>query len=136
MKRTQEQVLDPTQDVALTTYLPFQKQPFTINGPYEAVMPIAEAVQAEDARKPVQRATVSTKVAQTAVEAVTLEGRRATIAAKLYDLANHSNMYDLLKQRRAEERDLAMARRLGLVSTVYCQKHERELAKVRGLGVE
>jgi hypothetical protein len=71
------------------------------------------------------------KAAQEAPE--TLTGRRAVVTAKLYDLAHGSNMYDLLLQRRAEERDLAMAKRLGLITADRCIKHERQLAKVRGM---
>lgn len=124
------------QTATLSTYV--NGEPFVIKGDYEAVADQLvnadrhlEALQASEAR---QVRKVSGLAGKTAVEAPTmLTGRKATIAAKLYDLANGSSMYDLLKQKRREERDLAMAKKLGLITTDRCAKHEKQLAAVRGM---
>lgn len=127
--------IESSQEAELVTSL--NGKPFVITGPIESVTELYEAAQTDFNAHPVQRTTTSTKVAQTALEHATepieLTGRKATITAKLYDLVNGSNMYELLKQKRQDERDLAMARSLGLMSTVYCQKHEKELAKLHRL---
>lgn len=127
--------IETIQEAELVTSL--NGKPFVITGPIESVTELYEAAQTDFNAHPVQRTTMGTKVAQTALEHATepieLTGRKATITAKLYDLVNGSNMYELLKQKRQDERDLAMARSLGLMSTVYCQKHEKELAKLHRL---
>lgn len=134
--------LDITQDVELTIQPDFQTAPFVIVGDAEAVLPIAEDAQAYDKAHPVKAQRVGhsavrhTEALQTAVSAKvgSLATRLKTDAtAALYDARYKTNMLGLVRERRQQERDLNMARKLGLVSTVYCQKHERELAKVRGL---
>lgn len=131
--KTQE--LDPTQPLELTVQPDYQASPIVITGNYEAVMPLAEALQAEDARIPVQHASKPRKPATEAVRPSdeVLTGRRATVIAKLYDIANGTAMYDMLKQRREDERNLAMAKKLGLITTDRCAKHERQLASIKGM---
>lgn len=109
---------------------------FTVRGDYEVLEPLAEAAQAYDKAHPVKDTPEPVKPATRPVErseGEILTGRRAVIAAKLYDLRNRTNMAELLAQKRADERNLAMARKLGLVSTVYCRLHEKELAKLHKL---
>ena len=127
--------LNLEQDLELTIVPEYQTAPFVIVGDAENVLPIAEAVQREEKEHPVIR---TPKLGKRVVEAVrasedVLTGRRAVIAAKMHDLRYGSTMYDLLKQKRQEERDLAMAKKLGLIAHDRCAKHERALAQVRGL---
>ena len=136
--RKQETVPFNPQAEAVLQYVPdFQSTVFTVTGLGEQLEPLAEHIQALEAAPVPKTHNVASKAGKAVLEASTqpteLTGRRATIAAKLYDLVNGSNMYDLLKQKRQDEADLAMARKLGLMSTVFCQKHERELAKLHRL---
>lgn len=113
----------------------FQAKPLTVSGNADLITELHDA--AEISVREIQKHKVSTAVAKPAVEAVAhatdvLEGRRATVAAKLYDFTNKTNMYELLKQKRQDERDLAIATRIGLISTDRCAKHEKTLAAVRG----
>jgi hypothetical protein len=129
--------LDTTQPVELSYTPDFQDSTFTVYGDYEAVEPIASQIQALESAPAPKRRNVAHKVieqAQTASEVLT--GHKATVIAKLYDITTGASMYDLLQQKRKDERDLAMAKRLGLITTDRCAKHEKQLAAVRGLGIE
>lgn len=129
-----------TDEAELVIGLPFQATPFTIAGDTEALIPIAtaayKAAERDEAR---QTRNVAARAVRAAVEPVRspedeiLTGKRATIKAKLYDIANGTNMYELLLQKRQEERDLAMAKKLGLITADRCAKHEKQLATVRGM---
>lgn len=117
--------------------LPSQTKPFVIRGYEDELASYAEELQAYDKANPVHS---SPKPKTPAVEAVRgsgeiLEGRKATIHAKLYDMVYKGNMYQLLQEKRQRDRDLAMATRLGLLSVeeVYCRKHESAVAKLRNL---
>lgn len=109
--------------------------PFVITGDVETVTELYKAAEADFSAQTVKD---TPKLGKRIVEAVqasdaVLEGRRASIAAKVYDMVNGSSMYDLLQQKRRDERDLAMAKRLGLITATHCAKHEKALASVRGL---
>lgn len=131
--------LNPNQDLELTYQPDFQAQPFKVVGPYDAVMPIAndlEALQTTEQAQTHKLASRIVKAAQTALESPTeLTGRRATLAAKFYDLRFGTRLYDALIEKRNTERDLAMATRLGLLSIedVSCQKHRKAIAKLHGM---
>lgn len=135
--RKQEQPFNPEAEAVLTLIPEYQDTPFVITGLGEQLLPIAEAVQAAESAAPVKRRNVASVAVEAATQAPeapqVLSGRRATITAKLHDLVNGTNMYDLLLQKRAEERDLAMAKKLGLITTDRCAKHDRQLATVRGM---
>jgi hypothetical protein len=128
---------NPDLEAELTFIPAFQDTPMTITGVGETLVPIAAAIQAAEAAPAPRTNKVTSMAGKAAVEAPeqpeTLTGRRATIAAKFYDLTHGSSMYDLLMQKRRDERDLAMAKKLGLITTDRCAKHERQLATVRGL---
>lgn len=109
--------------------------PFVITGDVETVTELYKAAEADFNAQTVKD---TPKLGKRIVEAVrtseeVLDGRRASITAKLYDIANGTSMYQLLQERRQQERDLAMAKRLGLITATHCAKHERALASVRGL---
>jgi hypothetical protein len=128
------ETFNPEQEAVLTYVPAFQNSEFVVTGVGETLVPIAAAIQALETAEPAKRrnvASIAVEAVQTAPEALT--GRRATIAAKFYDLTHGSSMYDLLMQKRRDERDLAMAKKLGLITTDRCAKHERQLATVRGL---
>lgn len=121
------------QEAELVTAL--NGKPFIITGDPETVTELYKAAEADFNAQPVN---VPSKAGKSAIEAVrtseeVLDGRRASIAAKFYDLANGTSMYQLLQERRQQERDLAMAQRLGLITATHCAKHERALASVRNL---
>jgi hypothetical protein len=132
-----KQTFNPEQEATLTYQPDFQDRPLVITGIGESLLPIVEAVERDYAAQVDKVSAGAIKATQsapeTATEPIELTGHRATIAAKLYDLAHGRNMYDLLKQKREDERDLAMAHKLGLITTDRCAKHERQLAQVRGL---
>lgn len=125
----------PVQDAELITSV--NGHPFVISGPIEAIEPLFKAAEAEFNAQPVHTAS---KVGKASVEAVqssdvVLEGRKATVTAKLHDMLYGTAMYDALQQKRADERDLAMATRLGLISLedVSCRKHSAAIAKLHNL---
>lgn len=127
------------QNAELTYQPTFQDSPMVITGDYEAVESVNNDLEALEARLYAQSdklASKAIKAVQTAPETPTeLSGRRATIAAKLYDLRYGRNMADLLAQKRQDERDIAMATKLGLLSTteVYCRKHQKVVNKLHGM---
>jgi hypothetical protein len=137
MKAPQEQ-FNPDQEAELTYFPEWNNgQPFVIRDIGESLLPLATAIQAAEAAPAPRTNKVTSMAGKAAVEAPevpeTLTGRRATITAKLYDLVNGSSMYDLLMQKRRDERDLAMAKKLGLITTDRCAKHEKAVSKLRGL---
>jgi hypothetical protein len=121
------------QEAELTTAI--NGKPFIITGDPETVTELYKAAEADFSAQTIKD---TPKLGKRIVEAVqasdaVLEGRRASIAAKVYDMVNGSSMYDLLQQKRRDERDLLMAKRLGLITTDRCAKHEKALASVRGM---
>lgn len=126
----------PGMQASFDAAVDFQAKPLTISGDADLIIELHDA--AEVTVREIQKQKVSTAVAKPAVEAVAqatdvLEGRRATVAAKLYDFTNKTNMYELLKQKRQDERDLRVAQKLGLITSTHCAKHEKALATVRGI---
>lgn len=125
---------EPHQDASLS-YIPDWNngKTFTINSDYEDVLAVQQVIDTKPADIPVAVQKPVTAAQEAPQQPEVLEGRKASIMAKLYDIRNGRNMYQLLKEQREAERDLAMARRLGLITTDRCAKHERQLAKIRGI---
>jgi hypothetical protein len=135
MKRQIEQLPEVAE---LTINLPFQSAGFIIRGQDELLEAMADKYKAQDARDITKHVA---KAALKPVEAVTrpvadkvgsFTTRIATdLTAGLYDRRNGTQFLDMLKQRRQDEKDMRMARRLGLVTVDRCAKHEKQLAEVR-----
>jgi hypothetical protein len=123
----------------------WQKSPLIIRGDAEEIRESYEQGRAEyDEYQAQRRSQVATKVAGTAVEAVQAPLRAitdtlGTIASKavrhaeisLYDHKHGTRFGEELKLRRQQEKDLAMARKLGLLSADVCQKHRHGIAAVK-----
>lgn len=128
---------NPEQEAELVYTPSFQSAPFTVTGLGEALLPIAEAVEREQTSRVQNVAAATIKTAQTALETATapteLTGHRATIAAKLHDLRFGTHMLDELRERRAIERDLRFAGKLGLLTDEVCAKHRKALDQVKDL---
>lgn len=114
-------------------------RPFTICGDEDTLRGMANEIAADDARRAsVARSTPEVgRIAVVAPNAQPegLDGRRATITAKMHDLRFGSHLYEALKQKRSDDRDLHMATRLGLISLedVSCRKHSKAIAKLHNL---
>lgn len=114
-------------------HLDFQTAPFVVAGDTQVIQELHKAVVTSE---PVHNAVLVPKAVIQPPEQpqpTILEGRRASLHAKMYDMVNGSNMYQLLQEKRQQERDLAMAHRLGLITTDRCAKHEKQLAHLRGM---
>lgn len=136
----QNKNIQPTSELAiLDTWV--EGQPFQIRGDYEAV-----AEQLPRADQYIKTLTDNSPVAvvQPAQPVIapkpayedfnTLEARevlRRKISAWVWDRKNGTNMLDLLNQRIAEDRNLAMAQRLGLISSVHCARHQKAVDKLK-----
>lgn len=133
-----ETITDATLDPGTAAFdmaVPFQAKPLAIRGEAEAVLAVAatvppvsrvEAPQTAETPKPAPTPTLEYKVAYAGATAA-----KARLRARVYDLLHGSNIHGLLVERQNEERDLAMARSLGLVGTTHCAKHERALKELR-----
>src|ERR1700712_35807 len=108
MNKHKEQPLDITQPVELHMTLD-NGQPFIVSGAYESLVDVMATTEAYDATLNVRKQKVSVPLVKAVVAAPeqpeVLDGRRATVAAKLYDLTNRTNLYDILKQQRQDEHD-------------------------------
>src|SRR5690348_15497807 len=110
-------------------------QPFTISGDYEAVAD--QLPKADEYIKTLQTMPIVSHVEPTvAVEPpkpayedfATLEPRevlRRKISAKIWDMTHGSNMYGLFTEKLEDDRNVAMAQRLGIISSVHCLKHQK-----------
>jgi hypothetical protein len=118
-------------------------KPFTIRGDYEAVadqLPNADKYVAglmETAPVAVIQPAPAVPNTKPAYEDFNTLGRsevlRRKISAWAYDRKNGTTMLDLLNERIADDRNVAMAQRLGLITTVHCAKHEKVVAKLKQL---
>jgi len=127
------QTIDLEQDLTLTINPDWQTKPFQISGVAETILPYAEAVQALDRSHPVKHTAQLGRTAVAAPESAVapiLEGRRASIAAKVFDVIYHDTSYQELKARRLAEKRLQHRIRIGTIVSDRCAKHERLLAKV------
>lgn len=138
MKQNQNQnTINLDQPAELTLNLGSGMEHFVVTGDAEAVMPYVEAAQAYDKRHIVKDTAIGRKAVTGALETLTAPiqtglGRVAVdIKAIAYDKVHGTAMYDLLKQKRDDERNLAFATKLGLVSTTHCAKHSKALAQLK-----
>lgn len=111
----QTEQLDTTQPVAFEVALPGLTDNFTITGDYESVAPIYEAYNKQIGK-------LATNVVKTPSRASTLvtstiERAKVDSTTLVYDLINHTNFYELIKTKRQYNKNLAMARKLGLISS-------------------
>jgi hypothetical protein len=141
MKTTE--TLELPDSAELTLNLGTGMEHFVIAGDSEVLQPLADAALAYDkahqSRPSIEKVHRATNVAKTVLEAPThvLQhglGRIATdFRTKAFDIVEGTDLYGELQRQRKQERVLGMARKIGIVQTTYCQKHERELAKIRKL---
>lgn len=139
--KTKEQPIDLDQELTLEYVPAFQSGTFVVTGDPENVLPLAEAVQAEEKAGAVKHASHVRKAGQTALETVTAPmqsglGRVALdIKTVAYDKAFGTDFYEALRQKRADERNLRFATKIGLISITdtTCRKHQAAIAKMRGL---
>lgn len=123
----------------LTTYLPGQETPFVVTGDAEVIQDIYKEVQAREARENrqqvVRRGKAVVEASAQVIDPIkSVIGRVGLdLQTVAYDKIHRTSMYDMLRQRRSDERNLRMATKLGLITSTRCQKHERALAAVRGM---
>jgi hypothetical protein len=135
--KTKEQ---PYIEAELTTSL--NGKPFLITGQPEVVTELYEAAIADYDAQPVK----ATKAVEAPIAAVPVQNQytdlselpsrqiaRMKLRSRVYDMVHRTNMTGLLIERINEDRDVAFARSLGLVSVTHCQRHEKAVAKLRQL---
>ncbi len=101
--------INKNSDVELTTYLPGQDSPFIITGtyisiePYALAAPEAKRVLAAKAVNPVVRCAVHLK-----------KNIKTSLQAKVYDMRYGTDFCGALRVKRAKERDVRFAAKIGL----------------------
>lgn len=136
--KTLETIEDPRLETGTAQFemaTTFQERPLVISGMSEAVLQVARKAPAVTHVEAVEQPVVP-KVAQVPEQPhiIPYEGSKAAklrLKARFLDILYSDNTYDELVQRQRDERRLANRRALGLVGLVYCQKHEKELARTR-----
>jgi hypothetical protein len=140
---TVDPTLDPGQ-AELTTYIPGQDTPLIVRGDAELIeegyrrqlVREATAPTVREVPKPVEAPQAPIAVQNQYIDMSALPGReiaRMKLRSWFYDRQHKTNMYGLLIDRINEDRDVAFARNLGLLSTTHCAKHEKAVAKLRQL---
>jgi hypothetical protein len=142
MKAPQEQ-FNPEQEAELTYFPEWNNgQPFVIRDIGESLLPLAEEIKAAEATAPTRHQTavqpaqqvVATRPAYEDFNALApREVLRRKINASWFDLLHKTNMRELLQERIDDDRNVAFARDLGLLSVTRCAKHEKAVSKLRGL---
>ncbi len=146
MKQTKEQpqtINDPNLSPGTAElHTEFGGRPFVIAGDAEAVLEQAERLQSLVGRmaitpavKPVEAPRIAPKPQDGYIDTSTLHPRelvRRKLAARMYDLVHRTDMHGLLQEKINEDRDVAFARKLGLITTTHCQKHAKAVAELRG----
>lgn len=133
--------LAPDQEAELIFIPDFQDTPFTIRDVAANLAPLAEELIKQDERRQVAPKAVETpkavpKPELAYVDFSALPSRqiaRMKVSAWLYDRQHKTDMLALLNERIDNDRDVAFARGLGLLSVTRCQKHEKAVAKLRGM---
>lgn len=120
----------------LTINPDWQSQPFVITGNAEAVMPLAEAAQAHDKALPVHRAPkAGNKLIQAATQATEGFAGRLAVNVKTvaYDKIHGTSMYEQLRQKRSDERDVRFAASIGLLTLgeTMCAKHKHAVDSLK-----
>lgn len=132
----------PTPETAvLDTWV--EGKPFVITGQYEAVADqlanadkyVAElaALATETVVQPAQPAETPKPVYEDFNSLAPREVLRRKISAWVWDRKHGTTMLDLLNERLADDRNVAMAQKLGLITTVHCAKHQRAVDKLKQL---
>jgi hypothetical protein len=149
MRRKAEQpTLDPAQDLELTIKPEWQASDFTITGPFESVQPIAEAVQALDAAKPVNVPVVPEKPATRPVrvpEAPVVTYELPTPRQKLsqwfadgklrkFDRQFETNLYAEKQAQRRKAAIFLMASESGLLDVSH-DSYKRQVNRLTKTGV-
>jgi hypothetical protein len=130
---------NPEAEAVLTFVPAFQSSTFTVTGIGESLLPIAEAIEHSQplVTETAPQAPVTPVQTQNQyIDMSELGSRqiaRKKLTARFYDLTHRTNMYGLLVDRINEDRDVAFARGLGLISTTHCLKHEKAVSKLRGM---
>lgn len=130
----------------LTTYIPGQASPITVRGDAELLREDFRRQVAAEAKRPAAKPAVAVvEIPRTApepkdeyIDFSTLEPaqvRRRKISAWLYDRKHGTSMLTLFNEKLADDRDAAFAERLGLltVGDTFCRKHQKAVAKLRGM---
>jgi len=134
------ETLDPGQ-AEFTIQPTFQTAPFVVRGDVETITDMyQEGKQQYTEYLQEKRSRLASKVATTAVEAVsnplqTITNKLGYVASNVlkqaeirsYDKKNGTRFGAELQERAGLERDLRMARKLGLIGGTYCAKHEKAL---------
>lgn len=137
---------EPNQPMELT-YIPEWNngKPFIIHDTYEALAPYAETLKQQDTKvvapKPLPAPKAVEVAAEPYINLADLSDRqiaRMSMAAIKYDIRTRgrNQEYRRFKARVAEEQDVAMDMRLGIIQSIHCRLHEKQIARARGIVVK
>lgn len=134
-----KETINPDLPFDLTIQPDWQATPFTISQlDYDTAMELKADYEAHVPMPTVSHVEAPQPAPAPKVEYVDfaeLSGReiaRKRLSARIYDVLHRSNMSDLLEQKIADDRNVAFATKLGIltVNETYCQKHQKAVAKL------